>query len=168
MAKGVTPMLKVQSLKALHYTLQLNVGFFNCYASIVIQMLRTRRVITPLHIAARRNKTVAISELLAHQHCNPNVQNNVGDTPLHSIIKTDVSLHNALVKNRQKKTVAFSQLLVHHQCDPNVKNMEGDTALHIAVNNTSHMISQLLVNVIQMFRTRMVVHHYTLHVIRKI
>ena len=87
---------------------------------------------TLLHIAAGMNSTAALSDLLAHQQCNPNVKNDKGDTPLHIAV-------------RENKMFAISQLLAHEQSDPNAQNMVGDTPLHIAViENKRAAISKLL------------------------
>ena len=132
-----------------HYTLQLSVGkstqLFNCYhVGNVIQMPRTRRVIhhstlikggPPLHNASIKNiqsNTTVVSELLAHQQCNINIHNNIGDTLLHTAIK--IWQDNTIV-----------QLLSRKECNPNTQNKEGDTPLHIAAKYVQvHTIVQLL------------------------
>ena len=73
---------------------------------------------TPLYSAVRGNMT-PISQLLFHKQCNVDVQNNEGDTPLHSAV-------------RWHKLAALFQLLAHQKCNLYAKNMEGDTPLHIA------------------------------------
>ena len=42
---------------------------------------------TPLHIAIEHSSTAAISELLAHPHCEVNIQNKKGNTPLHVAVE---------------------------------------------------------------------------------
>ena len=86
---------------------------------------------TPLHIAARENKTVALSHLLDHKQCDPNVQNKEGDTPLHIVV----------VDNQ---TAAVSQLITHKRCNLNVQNVKGDTPLHIAVTVGNLQLCEML------------------------
>jgi len=86
---------------------------------------------TPLHIAARENKTVALSHLLDHKQCDPNVQNKAGDTPLHIVV----------VDNQ---TAAISQLITHKRCNLNVQNVKGDTPLHIAVTVGNLQLCEML------------------------
>ena len=69
---------------------------------------------TPLHIAARENKKMKLSRLLAHQQCDPNTRNMEGDTPLHIAVKHEHS-------------EAIDQLLSCKKCKRNAYNKEGDT-----------------------------------------
>jgi len=78
---------------------------------------------TPLHIAARWNNTAALSQLLDHEHCNPNAQNKEGDTPLHIAVRNRYMQHEEIV----------TELLSCGKCNPDIQNREGDTPLHIAV-----------------------------------
>ena len=86
---------------------------------------------TPLHLAARENRTSMISQLLPNEQCNPNILNKDGNTPLHIAVK-------------ENRTSMISQLLANEQCNPNVKNMNGDTPLHIGCWRKFFSIIKLL------------------------
>ena len=74
-----------------------------------------------MHTAVRYSKTAAIFELLAHQHCNINAQNKVGDTPLHVAVTENM-------------TAPDSQLLANIKCNPNILNEDAETLLPLLLS----------------------------------
>ncbi len=71
-----------------------------------------------LHEAVEQRDTGAITFLIDQQHANPNVQNVIGDYPIHYAIR-----------KRHQRMVA---LLLEKHADANSEGAEGKTPLHIA------------------------------------
>ena len=67
-----------------------------------------------------------------NEQCNPNVQDAMGNTPLHiAVVRGDFEL----VRN----------IMSHEQCDPNIPNSEQDTPLHLALCLTHVAITHVLI-----------------------
>ena len=110
---------------------------------------------TALHLASENGHKNIAEYLLTRSKCNPNIQDDDGNTPLHiatwkgdlelvklvvesSTVSIDpdvfnhhkqTALHMAC-KNRYKDIVEY--MLTHTKCNPNVQHIYGNTPLHIA------------------------------------
>lgn len=85
----------------------------------------------PIHVASKKDVKDEILELLLKAGANPNLQNGLGQTPLHL----------ALLENSTHKV----DLLLKAQANPSIADRRGNTALHLAAeNNTSGEIKILL------------------------
>jgi ankyrin repeat protein len=84
----------------------------------LMEVLSPPDVISELHIAAYEGDVERVKKLL-EKGANPNIQDEVGRTPL----------RNAAFKGH----VDVVKLLLEHGADPNIQNEYGDTPLHMAV-----------------------------------
>ena len=75
----------------------------------------------PLTLAARSGHVNAVRLLLEH-NAEANVQNDVGDTPLHDVMRSD---------RFKGEHVQISRLLLKHGANPNARNYDHWTPLHL-------------------------------------
>jgi len=70
---------------------------------------------------------------------DPHTRNQLGDTPLHTIIKTvhpikgDTWNEDKMKKAAMRKQSCLVSLLTYGNCDPNCRTRDGMTPLHLAV-----------------------------------
>ena len=85
---------------------------------------------TPLHLAARYNRT-EIAQLLITHKADIEARNEYNNTPLHLAARYN--------------STEIAQLLITHKADIEARDEDNNTPLHLAAENNSTEIAQLLI-----------------------
>ena len=90
---------------------------------------------TALHLAFDDHK-LKIAKVLFNNGANPNVKNNLGETPLNRLLKS--------TNFREDSHLDAVQLLLEHGANPNVQDKDGVTSLQLASRNGMPEVTRLL------------------------
>ena len=82
---------------------------------------------TPLHVACRQSDLETVRYLCQEKHCDTNIQNAAGDTPLH-----------VACSYRQRNVEIARYLCEETHCSANVLNAAGELPLHIACGRSRY------------------------------
>ncbi len=109
---------------------------FEC-GRIDINALNVRKR-TPLHLACFNGRYSSIAFLLTKANCNPNIQDENGNSPLHLCIP---NIHQADLYSG-----CFQELISYEKVKPNQRNQLHQTPLHLAcINGLHHFVRFLAV-----------------------
>ena len=92
---------------------------------------------TALHLAFDHHM-IKVAKVLSNSGANPNVKNNLGETPLHLLLK------NAHFS--EDRDIDVVQLLLEHGANPNAQDRAGVAPLHLASRNGRFKVTGLLLN----------------------